>query len=158
MGRYNKAVQSKAVAQLLPPQAQSLELVSQSMGVQIKTLKRWLSAEQKQAARGPITSGVQRLDAVVATASLNELNKGTWCREHGVYLADLERWQAQAAAALTGQPQKILASPKHTQQDKQRIKDLERELLRKERALAETAALLVLSKKLEAILCNSEAA
>jgi hypothetical protein len=158
MGRYNKAVQSKAVAQLLPPQAQSLELVSQSMGVQIKTLKRWLSAEQKQAARGPITSGVQRLDAVVATASLNEVNKGTWCREHGVYLADLERWQTQAAAALTGQPQKILASSKQTQQDKRRIKDLERELLRKERALAETAALLVLSKKLEAILCNSEAA
>lgn len=158
MGRYNKAFQSKAVAQLLPPQSQSLELVSQSMGVQIKTLKRWLSKEQKLAARGPITNGVQRLDAVVATASLNELNKGTWCREHGVYLADLECWQAQAAAALTGQPQKILASPKQTQQDKQRIKDLERELLRKERALAETAALLVLSKKLEAILCNSEAA
>ena len=158
MGRYNKAVQSKAVAQLLPPQAQSLELVSQSMGVQIKTLKRWLSAEQKLAARGPITSGAQRLDAVVATASLNELNKGAWCREHGVYLADLERWQTQASNALAEQSQKVLASPKQTLQDKQRIKDLERELLRKERALAETAALLVLSKKLEVIFCNSEAA
>ena len=158
MGRYNKAVQSKALAQLLPPQSQSLETVSHSMGVHIKTLKRWLSKQQKLAARGPIASGVQRLDAVVATASLDELHKGAWCREHGVYLADLERWQAQAAAALAEQPQTVLASPKQTQQDKRRIQDLERELLRKERALAETAALLVLSKKLEVIFCNSEAA
>ena len=95
---------------------------------------------------------------MVATASLNELNKGAWCREHGVYLADLERWQTQASNALAEQAHKVLASPKQTLQDKQRIKDLERELLRKERALAETAALLVLSKKLEVIFCNSEAA
>ena len=89
---------------------------------------------------------------------MNELNKGAWCREHGVYLADLERWQTHASNALAEQSQKVLASPKQTQQDKQRIKELERELLRKERALAETAALLVLSKKLEVIFCSSEAA
>ena len=38
-----------------------------------------------------------------------------------------------------------------TTSDARRIKELERELRRKDKALAETAALLVLSKKLEAI-------
>ena len=41
--------------------------------------------------------------------------------------------------------------------DKKRIKELERELLRKDRALAETAALLVLSKKVAAIFNKGEA-
>ena len=44
-----------------------------------------------------------------------------------------------------------------TKQDRRRIKELERELLRKDRALAETAALLVLSKKVAAIFNTGEA-
>jgi hypothetical protein len=38
-----------------------------------------------------------------------------------------------------------------TKRDRRRIKELERDLNRKDKALAETAALLVLSKKLSAI-------
>ena len=48
------------------------------------------------------------------------------------------------------------ASPQATKADRKRIKDLERELLRKDRALAETAALLVLSKKVAAIYNKGE--
>lgn len=155
MKPYDKAFQSKALAQLLPPQSQSLKMVSQTMGISTKTLRHWLSNAHKLASTGPVTTGIQRLDAVVATASLSQVDKGAWCREHGMYLADLEQWQTQAAAALD-QPPKALANPKQAQQDKLRIKGLERELLRKERALAEAAALLVLSKKIEAIFCNSE--
>jgi hypothetical protein len=43
-----------------------------------------------------------------------------------------------------------------TRQDRRRIKELERELQRKDKALAETAALLVLSKKLEAVFHRGE--
>ena len=52
------------------------------------------------------------------------------------------RWQT---------PQEARASPQVTRQERKRIKELERELLRKDRALSETAALLVLSKKVAAI-------
>jgi transposase len=44
-------------------------------------------------------------------------------------------------------PEELRASPQATRHDRKRIKELERELARKDRALAETAALLVLSKK-----------
>ncbi len=49
------------------------------------------------------------------------------------------------------EPEETRASPRETKADRRRIKELERELRRKDKALAETAALLVLSKKLEAI-------
>ena len=48
-------------------------------------------------------------------------------------------------------PEEARASPNQTKQDRRRIKELERDLRRKNDALAETTALLVLSKKLEVI-------
>jgi hypothetical protein len=57
---------------------------------------------------------------------------------------------------MESDPQDARASPQATRHDRKRIKELERELLRKDRALAETAALLVLSKKVTAIFNKSE--
>ena len=59
--------------------------------------------------------------------------------------ADLEAWKHDAIGGL-GEPRG--ASATDARQDRRRIKELERELNRKDKALAETAALLVLSKKL----------
>ena len=84
-----------------------------------------------------------------------EVDRNAWCREHGVYPSDLAQWSAGAATALS-EPEDVRASPQDTRKDRKRIKDLERELLRKDRALAETAALLVLSKKVEAIFSKGE--
>ena len=55
------------------------------------------------------------------------------------------------------EPGEARASPQATRADKKRIRELERELQRKEKALAETAALLVLSKKVAAIFNKGEA-
>ena len=85
-----------------------------------------------------------------------EAGKSAWCREHGVYPAELDKWRASAIAALS-EPEEERASPQATRQDRKRIKELERDLLRKDRALAETAALLVLSKKVGAIFNRGEA-
>jgi transposase len=84
---------------------------------------------------------------------MDEVGENAWCREHGVYRTDLDTWRATAAAALGGA---IRASAPSTRQDRLRIKELERNLLRKDRALAETAALLVLSKKVAAIFHKGE--
>ena len=48
-------------------------------------------------------------------------------------------------------PEQVRASPSQTKEDRRRIKELEPEVRRKDKALAEAAALLVLSKKAEAI-------
>ena len=80
-----------------------------------------------------------------------EAGKSAWCREHGMYPAELDQWRASATAALAAPGEDRRVSPQASRQDRSRIKELERELLRKERALAETAALLVLSKKVAVI-------
>jgi transposase-like protein len=84
------------------------------------------------------------------TAALDETAKSAWCREHGLYPQELEQWRQSATQALAA-PEEARASRSDTKADRQRIKALERELRRKDKALAEAAALLVLSKKLEAI-------
>ena len=84
------------------------------------------------------------------------LDQSAWCRAHGTYAQQLAAWQQHATQALA-EPAEGRASPEQTKQDRRRIKELERELLRKDRALAETAALLVLSKKAKAIFNMGEA-
>ena len=87
---------------------------------------------------------------------MDETSKSAWCRAHGTYVQQLATWQLNATQALA-EPGEARASPLQTKQDRRRIKELERELLRKDRALAETAALLVLSKKVKAIFNTGEA-
>ena len=155
MARYGQAFKDKAVARLLPPESASLEVVSREMGVSVGTLERWREDAQTRPARGRAWSAGARLEAVITTAAMNEAAKGAWCREHGVYPGDLDKWRASCTTALVD-PQDAPASPQATRADRKRIKELERDLLRKDRALAETAALLVLSKKVSAIFNKGE--
>ena len=150
MARYGEAFRNRAVARLLPPESAPVGEVAKEIGVSAQTLERWREDALTRPARGRAWSAGARLEAMIAVAALDEAGKGAWCREHGVYPAELEKWRSSATAALA-EPEEVRASPQATRQDKKRIKELERELLRKERALAETAALLVLSKKVAAI-------
>ena len=74
---------------------------------------------------------------------MDEATRSAWCREQGLYPAELDAWKRDAIAGL-GEPR--AASAVEARQDRRRVKELERELHRKDKALAETAALLVLSK------------
>jgi transposase-like protein len=116
----------------------------------VDTLKRWHSDALSRPARERVWTAAARFDAVLTTATMDEASKSAWCRTNGVYPQDLAAWRQSATQALA-EPEEARASPQQTKQDRRRIKDLERELRRKEKALAETAALLVLSKKVEAI-------
>jgi hypothetical protein len=72
-----------------------------------------------------------------------------------VYPQELAKWREAATEALA-EPEDARATPQQTKRDRRRIKELERDLRRKDKALAETTALLVLSKKLEAIFHKDE--
>jgi hypothetical protein len=96
-----------------------------------------------------------RLEAVITTAAMDEAARSAWCREQGLYPADLDGWKQDAVAGL-GEPR--AASAAEAREDRRRVKELERELHRKDKALAETAALLVLSKKLAAVFHKDEEA
>jgi transposase-like protein len=143
------------VARLLPPESAEVGEVSRELGVSVQTLERWREQAQTRPARGRAWSASARLEAVITVAALDEAGKNAWCREHGVFPAELERWRSSATTALAD-PEDARATPQATRADKKRIKELERELQRKDKALAETAALLVLSKKVAAIFNKAE--
>ena len=92
---------------------------------------------------------------MIATAAMDEAQLSAWCREQGVYPTELQQWRSEATAALA-EPTEEQVTPQQAREDKKRIKELERDLKRKDKALAEAAALLVLSKQMEAIFRRGE--
>ena len=86
--------------------------------------------------------------AVLHAASLSEIELSEYCRSKGLYPEQISAWRQ---ACITGQMSakaQLKAERDQARADKKRITELERELRRKDKALAEAAALLVLSKKL----------
>lgn len=150
MARYSHEFKQRAVARLLPPESSPVEVVSREIGVSVDTLERWRSEALAMPETDRTWTAAARFEAVITTAAMDEAAKSSWCRQHGVYPAELEKWRISAVEALAS-PQEARATPQQTRHSQRRIKELERELKRKEKALAETAALLVLSKKLSAI-------
>jgi transposase len=139
---------------LLPPESSPVDRVSQTVGISVGTLERWRAeALAKPSGEARHWTPAARLEAVIATAAMNQSARSAWCREHGVYPTELETWKQDAIGGL-GEPRETeSAALKH---ERRRNKELERELHRKDKALAETAALLVLSKKLAAIFHEGE--
>jgi transposase len=154
MARYGRQFKERVVARLLPPESAPVAEVSNKIGISTATLERWRAEFLAEAADGQPRrwSPAARLEAVIATAGLDETCRSAWCREHGVFPTALDAWKRDAIAGL-GEPADDSAGAK---QEHRRIKELERELRRKDKALAETAALLVLSKKLQAIFHQGE--
>ncbi|SIS10242.1 hypothetical protein SAMN05421778_1531, partial [Sphaerotilus natans] len=88
MARYGKEYKDRVVARLLPPESAPVERVSAEVGVSTSTLERWLADALESASGGEprrVWTAAARLQAVIATASLDETAKSAWCREQGVY-------------------------------------------------------------------------
>ena len=97
-------------------------------------------------------SAESKLAVVVETALLSEVELSEYCREKGLYPDQVKAWKQAGILgqeAATQQKQAVVGA--QARADQKRIRDLERELRRKDKALAEAAALLILRKKLDAL-------
>jgi transposase len=155
LARYGEAYKDRIVARLLPPESSAIDVVSRDVGVSVATLERWRATALANGPGGGSQrwTATARLEAVIATAAMDAATRSAWCREQGLYAAELDAWKRDAIAGL-GEPR--AASAVEARQDRRRVKELERELHRKDKALAETAALLVLTKKLSAVFRDGE--
>jgi len=142
--------------------------VAKSLGIGCSTLMRWIQESKAGQLRGPqagTESGSKRprdwhenekLKAVIESGSLTKKALGSYCRQEGLFPHQLEQWK-QELLAMPSQPKNTDQSEKaETRRLKEENKQLKRELKRKEKALAETAALLVLKKKAEALWGSEE--
>ena len=145
------------VADYILTDERTRQLLDKNSGIIVGEIRQQLTQYDGVVFMGTLNFGGFMLNVFSVDETYeDETGKSAWCREHGVYPAELDQWCASATAALV-EPEESRASLQATRQDKKRIKALERELLRKDRALAETAALLVLSKKVAAIFNKGEA-
>lgn len=97
----------------------------------------------------------EKLNAVIEAQALSEDEMGAFLRRKGLHEAQLQEWRSILLASLQGHPQRTGAKPSAGQT--RRIRELEKELDRKDKALAETAALLVLQKKVQALWGDADA-
>ena len=88
---------------------------------------------------------------VVETAPMTESELAEYCRSKGVYPEQVKAWRDIAIASQDDNQQASIANQQQGRDYRKQIKRLERDLVRKEKALAEAAALLILQKKMRAL-------
>lgn len=165
MALYSEGFRNRMVERLTGPNPMSATALSAETGVAQSTLSKWLrgaatvaptmARRDKQKKEPPASAkrpqdwtAEEKLALVLEAAAVPEPELGAFLRRKGVHEAQLAEWRAAATAALQPPSRR---ERKAANIERRRIRDLEREVARKDKALAEAAALLVLKKKAQAI-------
>lgn len=163
MKHYSAERKASVLTKLLPPLNRSVAEVSQEEGIASGTLYHW---RDKARLKGNVVPGNKkttdawpaeaRLATVIEVASLSPTELGRYCREKGLYVEQVAAWREACIAGQRSAQEQRGSEREELRVGKQRIRELERELHHKEKALAEVAALLVLRKKLNALWGSDE--
>lgn len=161
---YPKERKEAVLKKMLPPHNKTIQDLAEEEGICEATLYNWRNAARAEGRLLPDgdSSPVgwtarDKFAAVLETAALNEADLSAYCRERGLYPEQIQQWREACEEANDWDRTQNKKLQQSRREDQQRIKVLERDLRKKEKALAETAALLVLSKKVEAIWGKGEA-
>lgn len=134
----------------------TIESVAQAGNISTSTLHKWLALYKEgkplSMRRTPHQKGISRAEQfehLLATHDLDETDLGAYCREHGLYSHQLTQWREEMMSANTNTTDKQQRLEMKKLRDE--TKRLQRELRRKEKALAEASALLILKKKADLI-------
>jgi transposase-like protein len=148
MQHYSPERKESALKKMCPPNNISITKLSLEMGISQATLYYWRNQAKNKGQLMPgncknaeAWSSANKFAAVLETATLNEAELALYCRNKGLFVEQIAAWKAaclDANANVTEHEKVFQAAAK---KDKQQINALEKELRRKEKALAETAAL-----------------
>lgn len=152
---YSEGLKRRILQRMTGPNPTSASALSREFGIAQSTLSRWRSLVGMDANNNKPTSprersAEDRIRVVFEAAKLSEDELGAFLRREGLHHAQLEEWREavmQAASRELERPRTVGADKAQTR----RIRELEKELLRKDKALAEVTALLALQKKLEGL-------
>ena len=153
MTTYPKEFKAKIIAQMLPPHDRHIPDLACETGIPQDTLYSWRIKQQRRtgAVVAKTTAGPDRLNSqdkfhlVVESAALNEQELGEFCRRRSVFPEQLASWREACTGA--NEPRPGREDSADNRKLARRNAELEGELRRMEKALAEAAALLMLQKK-----------
>ena len=158
MSKYSQELKQAVLKRMMPPESRSVAQLSRETGITETTLYNWRNVARRAGAVMP-SGGQQKAEewdspakfaVVLETASLSEEALATYCRSKGLYVEQVRVWRAACEQANARRDVDAATHAQRHKTDKRRILELERELHRKEKALAEAATLLVLAKKYRA--------
>ena len=157
MANYTPGFKARMVQRMAGPEGISANALSAVVGVSQGTLSRWLrdartlgpmnKKNKKVAGSRRRRTADDKFRIVLEAASLSDEVLGEYLRREGVHTAELEDWREKATAAGTDALKDAKRKRSETTPEARKIRELERELRRKDKALSEAAALLVLQKK-----------
>lgn len=163
MIRYTEEKKAAVLKRMMPPERCSVTKLSTELGISESCLYYWRMKARQKGALMPDSnqppeqwSSVSKFTVVLETARMSEMELSAYCRQKGLYVEQVKTWRQACEEANQGAKKIGIDTRKESKRDKQRIQALERELQRKEKALAEAAALLVLRKKLDAFYSGVE--
>jgi transposase-like protein len=155
---YSEGFKEQALSKVFSRGDRTVQAVADELNISAHTLKNWMkkplpeieNKTARKAKRPQDWSPEERLVALQESHGLGGDALNTWCRKHGVFAHQLAEWKADFCKPSKPAERREEASEMRAlKAENQR---LERELQRKEKALAEAAALLVLQKKYRALL------
>jgi transposase-like protein len=159
---YSKALKARLVERMLRNGESANSLVYEA-GIPETTLRRWRTEARMLASMpGPDPeeharstrewSIEEKLRVISAASSLTGVELGEFLRREGLHSSQLAAWRTQVESALDSEA----APRKRNSRDSKRIQNLEREIRRKDSALAEVTALLTLAKKARLLLGDED--
>ena len=161
MTHYSEEFRASIAARLLPPNNARVADIVKETGVPKDTLYEWRTRYRNKQGASPSSgkstnqhSADDKLAVIIETATLNEAELGEYCRRKGLYPVQISTWKAAMVQGLMSSPGK--ADREQNQKQMKAIQHLEKDLARKEKALAEVVALLVLQKKFQALMEGPE--
>jgi len=166
MRTYSDEFKSAMIQRLIGPHAISAHALARETGVSQAALSKWLRSAKNAGSLPPKDSNMtlrpqdktpeQKLQLVLQAASLSDEELGSFLRQEGLHTTHLQQWRGEMLSALHPQRQ-ASSSSKELRALKKKNQQLQKELSRKDAALAETAALLVLQKKVQVLWGDEDA-
>ncbi len=151
--RYTAAFIEQALSKVYSRGDRTVKSVAEELNLNCHTVKNWMKRKPSSAAgvegkerRPQDWTAEQQLLALHETHGMSGEALQAWCREHGLFPHHLSSWKSAFCADA-----KPASGGREIRGLKEENDQLKRELARKERALAEAAALLVLQKKFRAL-------
>jgi transposase-like protein len=162
--KYSEERREAILRKLLPPHSRTVAEVAEAEGVSAATL---YNCRKQARASGRLLpdraddpegwSSRDKFNAVLESAAMSELELGEYARRRGLYPEQIRRWRESCEQANARSAAAERQESDALKQERKQVKELQRELRRKEAALAETAALLTLRKKAAAIWGDEDA-
>ena len=155
--QYSAAIKSSFLTKAMAPNAPGVVELAKEFNIPYPTAYTWKRTMLKKTKSKQLNSPQRphdkspeaKLQAVMDTLGKTEQEQSEYCRTQGIYSHHLEAWKKQMLEGL-GAINAKERKAEH-QQAQNEVKQLKRDLRRKDKALAEVSALLILKKKADLI-------